>query len=96
MPSDPRTDPIRQAVACGEFPKALALWEEHARQLRRELQTGVFSPERLAETRELVEWCCNVALCARAQAQVRLDQITVARQYGPPRHLPASRISARA
>ena len=96
MPSDSRTDPIRQAVARGEFPKALALWEEHARQLRWELQARVFSPERLAETRELVEWCCNVALCARAQAQARLDQITVAQQYGPPRGQPAHSFSARA
>ena len=37
MPTvDSRTEPIRRAVGSGEFRKALALWQEHARQLRQE------------------------------------------------------------
>ena len=85
MPTDSSlTEPIRRAVASGEFRKAQALWEDHARQLRQEIRGGTFSKEKLAETRELAEWCSITALCARAHAQTRLNQIAVARRYGAP------------
>jgi len=75
------TADLRNAVASGEFRKALALWEDHARQLRGELQSGRFTKEKLAETRELAEYCRVTALCARAHAQARLNRIAVARRY---------------
>ncbi len=82
MPTvDPRTEPIRLAVSSGEFRKALALWEDHARQLREEIRSGTFTKQKLAEARELVEWCRITALCAKAHAQARLHQIAVARKY---------------
>jgi hypothetical protein len=97
MPApDPRTEPIRRAVASGEFHKAQALWEENARQLRQALRNGTFSKEKLAETRELAEWCRITAMCARAHAQARLNRIAVARRYAPSSGQPASRISASA
>jgi hypothetical protein len=97
MPTvDPRTEPIRRAVASGEFRKALALWQDHARQLRQEIRSGTFSKEKLAEARELVEWCRVTALCTRSHAQARLNQIAAARRYAPPPGRPAPRFSASA
>jgi hypothetical protein len=88
---DPRTEPIRRAVGSGEFRKALTLWEGHARQLRQEIRSGTFTEEKLAETRELVEWCRVTALCARSHAQARLNQIAAARRYGAPPGPPTPR-----
>ena len=93
---DPRTEPFRRAVGSGEFRKALTLWEEHARQLRQEIRSGTFTKQKLAETRELVEWCRVTALCARSHAQARLNQIAAARRYGPPSRPPAHRFSTSA
>jgi hypothetical protein len=97
MPTvDPRTEPIRRAVGSGEFRKALALWQEHARHLRQEIRNGTFTKEQLAETRELVEWCRVTGLCARSHAQARLNQIAAARRYGPHARPPAPRFSTSA
>jgi hypothetical protein len=93
--TDPQTEPIRRAVASGEFRKALALWEDHARQLRQEIRNRTLTKEKLAEARELVEWCRVTALCARSHAQSRLNQIAAARRYGPSVRR-VSRISATA
>jgi hypothetical protein len=87
-------EPIRQAVASGEFQKALTLWEEHARRLLQELRSGTFTSEKLAETRDLVEWCRTTALCARSHAQARLNRVRAAQQYCASRPQPAPRISA--
>jgi hypothetical protein len=97
MPAvDPRTDPIRRAFASGEFRKALALWQDHARQLRQEIRSGTFSKEKLAATHELVEWCRITALCARSHAQSRLNRIAVAQRYAVPSGQPSPRFSASA
>jgi hypothetical protein len=97
MPAvDPRTDPIRRAAASGEFRKAQTLWEDHARQLREEIRSGTFSSEKLAQTRELAEWCRITALCARSHAQSRLNRIAVAQRYANSTGQPPSRFSASA
>jgi len=96
MPTDNGgPEPIRRAVASGEFLKALALWQEHARQLRQEVRNGTLTREKLAEARDLVEWCRVTALCARSHAQAQLNRIGAARQYFQSCPHPAPRISAR-
>jgi RNase P/RNase MRP subunit p30 len=90
------TEPIRQAVACGEFQKAQLLWNGYAALLRQELPNGSVTEARLAEVRELVEWSRRVVLCARAHTQSRLDSMRdsmrVAQTYGRPRSQPAATI----
>ncbi|MGA2269373.1 MAG: hypothetical protein ABSH44_12960 [Bryobacteraceae bacterium] len=78
-------EPIRQAVASGEFQKALLLWNGYAALLREELLKGSFTAARLAETRDLVEWSRRVVLCARAHAQGRISSMRVAQAYIHPR-----------
>ena len=96
MPPDKSSaECIRQAVASGEFRKALALWEDHARQLREEIRSGRSSSAKLAEARDLVEWCRITALCAKGHAQAQLNRIGVAARYETQRVAPASRLSAR-
>ena len=80
----PPTEPIRQAVASGEFQKAQLLWNGYAARLCEELRNGPVSEARLVEVRELVEWSRRVVLCARAHAQSRLDSMLVAQTYVHP------------
>ena len=96
MPADSGgAEAIRRAVASGEFGKALSLWEDHVRQLRQELRSGTFTREKLAETRDLVEWCRITVLCARSHAQSQLNRIGAAQHYfGSPLARTPSRISA--
>lgn len=93
QPDSGAAEPIRRAVASGEFRKALALWEDYARQLRQELRSGTLSSEKFAEMRDLVEWCGAATLCARAQAQAQLNRAGAAQQYFGSRSQPAPRIS---
>jgi len=83
-------------MASGEYLKARALWQEHIRRLRAEIQNRTLTADRLAETRALVEWCANVARCAKAHAQVRLNQSAAAGSYVGRALQPAPRISANA
>jgi hypothetical protein len=76
------TQQIRATVASGEFLKARLLWAEYGRQFRADIERGPLPQTRLAEARELYEWTRMVALCARAHAQAKLNQIAVARKYG--------------
>jgi hypothetical protein len=78
-----RTNPIRQAVASGEFHRAAMLWNEYVNETREEINRGTCTQARMAETAELVEWSRRVALCDRAHAQGQLTTIWVASQYGP-------------
>jgi hypothetical protein len=97
MPTvDPATEPIRRAFASGEFRKAQALWEEHARLLRAEIRSRTFTAAKLAHTRELVEWCVSVARCAKSHAQARFNRIAVARRYANAIGHPTPRVSTRA
>jgi hypothetical protein len=78
-----RSDPIRQAVACGEFHRAALLWNEYVTEIREEIGQGTCTEARMAETAELVEWSRRVVLCDRAHAQGQLATIWVASQYDP-------------
>jgi hypothetical protein len=85
----PPTEPIRQAIAAGEFQKAQLLWDGYAALLRQEMPKGSVTAARMAEMRELVEWSRRAVLCFRAHTQSRLDSMRdsmcVARAYGGPR-----------
>jgi hypothetical protein len=71
----PLTNPVRQAIAAGEFEKAQVLWEGYAAQLRRELAEGAVSAARLEEMRELVEWSRRTVLCATSHDRSRMDAL---------------------
>ncbi|MBZ5727988.1 MAG: hypothetical protein LAP87_23720 [Acidobacteriia bacterium] len=77
--------PVRQAVASGEFARAQRLWNEYAARFEAELARGAIGEARLAEMRELVEWSRTVVLCARAHLGDQLDSAHVAEEYGMPR-----------
>jgi hypothetical protein len=78
-----RTDSIRRAVAAGDWPAVLRLWEPYAADILDEIRRGTCTHARMAEAGELLNWAKRVAWCARAHAQNRLDTIHAARQYGP-------------
>jgi hypothetical protein len=78
------TDRIHQAVASGEFQRALLIWNEYAARLQQELRTGRLSAAEFEEAGQLVAWSRQVALCARAQALDRLNSLRVAEQYDTP------------
>ena len=80
MVHDP-TLPIREAVASGEFERALVLWGDCAARLQEELRDGSFNEARLMEARDLVESTRLETLCARAHAQDQLNLIHSAQQY---------------
>jgi hypothetical protein len=86
----PRTDEMRRAVASGEWPAVLRLWEVYAAGIREEIGRGACTPARMAEAQGFLDWARRVVLCARAQAQTRLNAIHVARQYGPSPSRPPS------
>ena len=92
------TEPIRQAIASGEYQKAQLLWDGYAALLREEMPKGSVTEARLAEVRELVEWSRRMVLCARAHAQSRLDSMRdsmrVAQAYGRPGSRQAAIIQA--
>jgi hypothetical protein len=77
------TDEMRKAVASGDWPAVLRLWEAYAAGILDEIGRGTCPRARLAEAGEFLEWAKRVALCARSQAQTRLDRIYAARQYAP-------------
>jgi hypothetical protein len=63
---------LRDAIASGEFPKALRLWDEYAGDLRCAIQNRTATEADMAEMRELVEWSRVVVECARAHSLQRL------------------------
>jgi hypothetical protein len=83
---------IRQAVASGEFQRALLLWNEYAAQLQQELGCGRLSATDFEEAGQLVAWSRQVALCARVQAQDDLNRLNVAGEYANPPSSHAPRI----
>jgi hypothetical protein len=84
MPETSPEEPIRQAVASGEFEKALALWTEYAAQLEEELRGQRLSATRFQEMEALVEWSRSVVQCARAHDQELLNSICAAGKYSSP------------
>jgi hypothetical protein len=85
-----RADHLRKAMASGDYRNALRLWDEYAAGIRQEISAGTCTVARMAEAREFLDWARRVVLCARAQAQNRLNAIHVAQQYGPASSPPAS------
>jgi hypothetical protein len=77
-----RTNPIREAIACGEFQRAMLLWGEFTSQIGDEIGRGTCTGTTLEETAELVAWSRGVVLCDRAHAQSQLTTMWVASQYG--------------
>lgn len=66
---------VRRAVASGEFTRAQHLWEQYAFQCREEMRQGPDPKAILEEARNLMEWCRQMTLAARAQAQAQLDRL---------------------
>jgi hypothetical protein len=89
-----RTDPLRQAVAAGDFAMVLRLWDEYAASILEEIGRGVCTQARMAEAGEFLEWARRVVLCNRAQAQNQLNTIHAARQYGSSPTPPPSQVRA--
>jgi hypothetical protein len=86
---------IRKAVGSGEFAKARLLWEEYGCRFHDDLLRGPVPHSRLTEARELADWTRMVALCARAHAQARLNQMAAAKKYGEPERPPETTRIAR-
>jgi hypothetical protein len=78
-----RTAEMRKAVASGDWPLVLRLWEAYAAGILEEIGRGTCTRVRMTEAREFLEWTRRVVLCSRAQAQNQLDRIHAARQYCP-------------
>jgi hypothetical protein len=82
-------DEMRKAVAAGDWPAVLRLWESYAAGILDEIGRGTCTRARMAEAGAFLDWAKRVALCARAHAQTRLDRIHAATQYdsrpAPPR-----------
>lgn len=78
-----RTDEMRQAVASGDWPAVLRLWDAYANGIRDEIGREVCTLVRLSEAREFLDWAQRVALCDRTQVQQRLNAIHAASQYDP-------------
>jgi hypothetical protein len=76
---------IRNAVASGEFSRALLLWEEYAATLADMARRGILTEALLREASQLVEWTRTAALIARSQGFEDLAQrratCRVARAY---------------
>jgi hypothetical protein len=77
-----RTNSIREAIASGEFERAMLLWGEFASQIADEIGRGICTDATMKETAELVAWSRGVVLCERAHAQSQLTTMWVASQYG--------------
>ncbi|HUI79181.1 MAG TPA: hypothetical protein VLY24_14750 [Bryobacteraceae bacterium] len=80
MPN-PTTEPIRQAVASGEYQLAERLWNGYIAGLKELLRSGTLTKEILEEAGELVEWSRVTVLCMRAHAQGRLGSLHIAEAY---------------
>jgi hypothetical protein len=74
-------EPLRQAVASGEFPRALVLWNEYVARFAGALQRGEVTLGQWREVEDFVAWARNLALCSRAYAQDRLNSLHVTDRY---------------
>lgn len=84
-------EPIRQAVASGEFDRAQLLWNECVAALAEALRNRTLSNARLREVRALAEWSRIVVLCERVRLQDLLNGLHVAIEYELPVPPPARR-----
>lgn len=81
METERSTEPIRRAVASGDFVRAGQLWSAYSRAILAEIERGACTEARMADARELVEWSRRSILCARAHAQEQLNALRAAGQY---------------
>jgi hypothetical protein len=83
---------VRQSVASGNFTRARHLWEQYIQACRVAIRDGPDPKGDLEEARQLMAWCRQMALAARAQAQAQLDRVMcrsrIAAAYGRPASLP--------
>ena len=70
-PSLPNT--IRNAIASGEFSRALKLWEEYAADLAEMARRGSLTQNSLQEAGQLVQWARTTTLTARAHGLEALE-----------------------
>jgi hypothetical protein len=80
----PPFDSVRQAINCGEFPRAQQLWQDCVADLTEELNTGTLTGARVKEVDELVKWSRNVVLSERAHLLDQLNRLHVAGEYEQP------------
>ena len=71
-------EPVRRAIAAGDFAHALELWNGYAAALAGGNLTGA----KLAEAAELIAWSRPFLLRGREHAAVRLRALHVAGAYG--------------
>jgi hypothetical protein len=83
------TGEMRTAVAAGEWPAVLRLWETYASGILEEVGRGTCTRVRMAEAREFLEWAKRMALCERAQNQRRLNAIHAVERYRQQPSAPA-------
>lgn len=87
---------VRKAVAAGDFNRARYLWEQFVLQCREAVQRGADAQDTLKDARQLMGWCRQMALAARAQAQSQLNRLAgqtrVAAAYGQPTSPPLGSI----
>jgi hypothetical protein len=76
-------EPIRQAVASGEFQRATLLWNEYIAGILGEIARGDCTHDRMAEAGDLLDWSRGVVMCERARAQDLFNALWVASQYVP-------------
>jgi hypothetical protein len=77
-------DPIRQAVASGDFQLAGRLWNGYMARLKEELRRGSLTEAGLQEASELMDWSRLVVLCMRAHIQERVGSLHIAGEYANP------------
>ena len=87
-----QTEEMRKAVAAGDWPAVLRLWEAYNGGILEEIQQRTCTPARLAEARVFLDWARRVALCSRAQTQQRLNAIHAVREYSPQPERPRSTV----
>ena len=71
-------DFIREAIAGGDYARALELWDQYTSALA----GGLLTEDTLAEAANLVEWSRPILMSARAHAAERLRALHVAGAYG--------------
>jgi hypothetical protein len=82
-------DPIRAAVAGGDYAAARRLFDDYAGALREKALGGTLDGQSLQEILELIEWTRQTALAGRSHLEARIqslrEEVYVSRAYAPPR-----------
>jgi len=76
---------IRDAVAAGEFERALRLWGGYTTRLRAALESGPDAVRHLEGARLLREWARPAILAARARAWNEWSALELRQGYAPAR-----------